>query len=76
MFFFGFELIAFFSLFVLVKLVFFVSMLSSQFIETFSDFADVLRFNVDVIILVFIFLGAEIGSTFLLRRELIGMFGL
>lgn len=51
-------------------------MLSSQFIETFSDFADVLRFNVDVIILVFIFLGAEIGSTFLLRKELIGMFGL
>ena len=39
----------------------FVSILSSQLIDTFSDFADVLRFRVDAIKSVFIFFGAEIG---------------
>jgi hypothetical protein len=50
---------------------FFVSILSSQFIESFSDFAEVFLLRVEAIILVFIFLGAEIGSDFFERREFI-----
>ena len=46
-------------------------MLSSQFIETFSDFAEGFLFNVDAIKLVLTFFGAEIGSNFAVRSELI-----
>ena len=58
----------------LFKLEVFVSILSSQFIDTFSDFADVFLFNVEDIKLVFNFLGAEIGSNFFDKREFIDKF--
>jgi hypothetical protein len=73
LFFFIFEL---FSLLVLFKLEFLVSILSSQFIKTFSDFAEVLRLRVDAIKFVFNFFGAEIGSDFFERREFIDIFEL
>ena len=60
-----------FSLLFLFIIEFFVSILSSQFIENFSDFAEVFLLRVEAIILVFIFLGAEIGSDFFERREFI-----
>ena len=59
------------QLFLLFKLEVFVSILSSQFMDTFSDFADVFLFNVDDIKLVFIFFGAEIGSNFFDNKEFI-----
>jgi len=71
LFFFIFEL---FSLLVLFKVEFFDSAFSSQFIENFSDFAEVFLLSVDAIILVFIFLGAEIGSDFFDNSEFIDIF--
>ena len=50
------------------------STFSSQFIENFSDFAEVFLLSVDAIILVFIFLGAEIGSDFFVSSEFIDIF--
>jgi hypothetical protein len=49
---------------------------SSQFINTFSDFADVFLFIVDDIKFVFIFFGAEIGSNFFEKREFIDKYEL
>jgi hypothetical protein len=54
-----------------VSVEFFLSVLSSQLIDNFSDLAEGLRGIEDAKIFVFIFFGAEIGSSFLLRREFI-----
>ena len=57
-----------------LSVAFLLSILSSQFIETFSDLADGFLCKDEVKIFVLTFFGAEIGSSFFVKREFIFKF--